>query len=151
MENEYFEEYFGLLSSLIKISKDQFFVGIQESHEAKDQLEKEQATEKKEFFDEKVGKFHSSEILSFCIEIVKLNHYILSGLILQNDKKLSESKQSSTERLLCGYLQLCQSILEVIPQLKGKAANECNLIVTITDFILNSNQSSQQMAQKSKD
>jgi len=74
MENEYFEEYFGLLSSLIKISKDLFFVEIQESHEAKDQLEKEQTAEKKEFFDDKVGKFHSSEILSFCVEIVKLNH-----------------------------------------------------------------------------
>lgn len=142
MENEFFEEYFGLLSSLIKISKDYFFIDNQLTSGVIEPLEKEQAAEQREFFDEKVNKFLSSDILAFCIEIVKLNHYILSGLILQNDRKLSESKQSSTERLLCGYLQLCQSILEVIPLLKDRAANEYNLIVTITDFILNSNQSS---------
>jgi hypothetical protein len=84
-------------------------------------------------------KLKASDILRFCVETINQNHQILSGTAFQADKKIPESKLSSTERLFCGYLQLCQSILEVIPELKDKATDECNLIVTITDFILNQN------------
>jgi hypothetical protein len=86
------------------------------------------------FFNESTGKFDSASILTFCIDIIQTNDRILAGLV---DKRLTESKQSAAERLLCGYLQLCQSLLEVIPSLKDKAANECSLVTTITDFIFN--------------
>ena len=111
MEEEFFDEYFSLLSSLIKISKDSFNV--------------EDATSDN-FFDSSSNTFFTESIMEFCIEIITTSYFILSG-----KKQLSDSKQSSTERLLCGYMQLCQSILEVIPQMKSKA----NLIITITDFI----------------
>lgn len=38
-------------------------------------------------------------------------------------------------------MQLCQSILEAIPQVKGQITSECNLIKTVTDFILNTDSS----------
>lgn len=131
MENQFFDEYFNLLSSLIKLCKDEFSSGAEP-------LEQEPAPDRKgdgsRFFCEKTGVFDSARILAFCIDIIKMNHRVLSGLV---DKKLTESKQSAAERLLCGYLQLCQSLLEVIPSLKDKAANECFLVTTITDFIFN--------------
>ena len=95
MEEEFFDEYFSLLSSLIKISKDSFNV--------------ENATSEA-FFDPISNTFFTESIMKFCIEIITTSYFILSG-----KKSLSDSKQSSTERLLCGYMQLCQSILEVIP------------------------------------
>lgn len=74
MENESFDEYFGLLSSLIKICQQNFSTGKI--------LDEDDASSKDCFFNEKHGKFDSERILAFSVEIIKLNHYILSGLIM---------------------------------------------------------------------
>ena len=87
MEEEFFDEYFSLLSSLIKISKDSFSINEQRSED---------------FYDISTDTFNTEAIMNFCMDIITKSYQILSG-----KKQLSESKQSSTERLLCGYMQLC--------------------------------------------
>lgn len=74
MENEFFDEYFGLLSSLIKICQHDF--------STEKILDEDDASNKDGFFNEKHGKFDSERILAFSVEIIKLNHYVLSGLIM---------------------------------------------------------------------
>ena len=132
MENEFFDEYFSLMSALIKICRGSFTVSEEGPQESGSE---------RHFFDEGSQKFDTKRILSFCIGIIKTNYSILSGLIQPQDKKLSDSRQSSAERLLCGYMQLCQSILEIIPQVKGEMAKNCNLIDTVMDFIFNTDSS----------
>lgn len=132
LEYEFFDEYFSLMSALIRICRGSFFVS------EKSPLE---AGSDRRFFLEDSQKFDTRRILAFCIDIIKTNYSILSGQIQPQDKRLSESKQSSAERLLCGYMQLCQSILEIIPQVKGEMSKNCNLVDTVMDFIFNTDSS----------
>jgi len=95
MEYEFFDEYFSLVSALIKICRRSFSVSGEAGQASGGD---------RHFFDEGSQKFNTKDILIFCIDIIKTNYSILSGLIQPQDKKLSDSKQSSAERLLCGYM-----------------------------------------------
>jgi len=64
MEEEFFDEYFSLLSSLIKISKDSFSV--------EDEINDD-------FFDEASNTFKTETIMKFCIDIITTSYFILSG------------------------------------------------------------------------
>jgi len=87
MENDHFDEFFGLLSNLIKLCSDNF--------------SKEKISSNDCVFSEELMKFDSGFILCKTSENVRLiQNYI-------NVKKVSESKQSAAERLLSGYLLIC--------------------------------------------
>jgi hypothetical protein len=73
MEYEFFDEYFGLISALIRICKESFSLTASPGQNS--------ATAEQPFFDESSGKFDTVMILTFCIEIIKTNYYILSGVI----------------------------------------------------------------------
>ena len=64
MEEEFFDEYFSLLSSLIKISKDSFSI---------------EDTSSDGFFDETSNTFRTEIIMKFCIDIITTSYMILSG------------------------------------------------------------------------
>ena len=64
MEEEFYEEYFSLLSSLIKISKDSFSI---------------EDLSKDDFFDEESKTFRTETIMKFCIDIITTSYFILSG------------------------------------------------------------------------
>lgn len=132
MENEYFEEYFNLISSLIKLCQSSFSL---EGFEIDDN-----SSSIRNVFDAASKQFDAPKILAFSIDIVRFHHQVLSQQSAGSEKKLSGSKQSSAERLLSGYLLLCQSVLEVIPELKNTATNEHDLINVITQFILDTSQ-----------
>jgi len=74
LQNQYFEEYFNLLWSLIKISKSCFV--------CRDKLSSD-------FYLADQQKFDANSILTFCIEMIQTNSFILSGII--GNKKLTEA------------------------------------------------------------
>jgi len=61
-----------------------------------------------------------------------------------NTKQLSESRQSSAERLMGGYLLLCQSLVEGLTPLKDLASQEFGLTTILTDIVLNSSSNNKQ-------
>lgn len=118
LENEFYDEYFSLLSVMIKLCQGSF--DVSEGHESDLLLNDDR-------------KFNSWKILKLSIETIQNIHNILSS-----SRKMTDARQSSAERLLCGYLLLCQSILETTPHLKVQAAQSFGLAETIKNFIFGS-------------
>mmetsp|Transcript_14932 Transcript_14932/g.23131 ORF Transcript_14932/g.23131 Transcript_14932/m.23131 type:complete len:99 (+) Transcript_14932:4884-5180(+) len=98
MENQFFDDYFNLLGSLIKVSSDSFIVD---------------SSQPSAFFLPELHKFNGRHILHFCVDMLKT-----MSIALSTQSKLRESQLSSLERILSGYMQFSQSLLEVLPELK---------------------------------
>lgn len=103
----HFEEYLGLLCSLIRLTPEQF-----------------SADESSVFYSIETSKFHTKAILQFCIDNIKACQSLLS-----KDK----SKNLSAAKLISVYFQLCQALLEIAPTLQSTAAV---LLPILTDLLL---------------
>jgi len=68
LEGEYYEEYFNLLSSLIRICKNEFCDFSQVSQLG------EGVKEEEKYFNEENKKFDANKILIYCINQIKINH-----------------------------------------------------------------------------
>ncbi|CDW85633.1 ubiquitin carboxyl-terminal hydrolase family protein [Stylonychia lemnae] len=115
------EEYFNLLTQLISQCKHNFIINPKnESNSYQDQNKLKQQI----ILDGK--NFSSNALLEWCINQLKI-------------RPTYEDKYSNyTDKILAGYLQLTQSVLEIDASLKNLTTNEddgFNLVKTIFDFL----------------